>query len=587
MSSPRQPNILLIMTDEERFPPHYEGQEVADYRAKHMPGRQKIRQASVSFQRHYAASTACEPSRASLFTGHYPSLHGVSQTSGMAKSSSDPGLFWLPPNTVPTIGNWLKAAGQYRTYYHGKWHISDQDLTIPGSHTGLLTTDSQGNNFPQREALYRNADRLQDYGFHGWIGPEPHGSLAANSGTIRDPGFAQQTIEMLKELEAEARVNADYQPWMAVCSFVNPHDIVFSGQSWKMIGLQQPDLSGIPVINPPTRHENLATKPRCQKDYVLDYGLMFYRQPTMDSYYQLYLYLQSKVDALIDSVYTTLSECPSLFSDTIVIFTSDHGDVLGAHGGMHQKWYNAYDECLRVPLYISTPQQRASGTARTEDGPTSHVDLLPTILQLAGVDTAVTAHTLAEDHTEVHLPVGRSLVPQLNGDSTADKPIYFMTDDEVDEGLNEISAPKITEMFFTEAAAGDNKSWQSALTSGLAQRATQQPYRPVIEPHHIETVIARIDGTLYKLSRYFENPRFVGNAVGNPDQTAAQYYVPDEWEMYDLDRDPSETNNLLSGLASPEPCAQLIAQLKALLVEQRQTKRLRPTTLNINAEMPH
>ncbi|GAB6044093.1 sulfatase-like hydrolase/transferase [Endothiovibrio diazotrophicus] len=597
----RRPNILLIMTDEERFPPDYEGEQVADWREQHLTGRNKIRDAAVSFTRHYAGSTACEPSRATLFTGQYPSLHGVSQTSGLAKNSSDPGLFWLPPNSVPTLGNWFRAGSDYRTFYHGKWHISDQDLIIPGSHNGLLTTDAEGNVYPEREALYRKANRLADYGFDGWIGPEPHGALANNAGLMRDPGFAQQTIDMLQQLEQEAATDADYRPWLAVCSFVNPHDIVFSGQSWQLVGLPEPDLSGIPVIDPPTRHEALCHKPRCQRDYVLNYGQFYYRQPTTDAYYQLYLYLQQQVDRQIESVYDALLGCPTIANDTVVIFTSDHGDVLGAHGGMHQKWYNAYDECIRVPLLISTPQQRSGGQSSHRDATTSHVDLLPTMLELAGIDAEAAGERLAQNHTEVHRPVGRSLLPLING-SGNDQPIYFMTDDEVDKGLSEAAPPKFTELYLATRAqnAGFPNPNESAeegregitpggvisteLALGRPVSTRQQlPYRPVIQPHHIETVITRIDGTLYKLSRYFENPRFTGNAVGNPDGGAEQYFVPDEWELYDLDGDPEERDNLLSPCADKAPDAQLVASLKQQLREQRKAKRLLPTTLNRNA----
>ena len=70
--------------------------------------------------------------------------------------------------------------------------------------------------------------------------------------------------------------------------------------------------------------------------------------------------------------------------DTIVVFTSDHGDMLGAHGGMQQKWCNAYDESVRVPMIVKGP-----GVATKEGGiatPTSHVDLIPTLMGLAGID---------------------------------------------------------------------------------------------------------------------------------------------------------------------------------------------------------
>src|SRR4051794_13492340 len=91
------PNILLIMTDEERYPPPYETAEVAEFRRTQLTSRERIRSGGVELHRHYAGST-CVPSRATLFTGQYPSLHGVTSTDGIAKQANDPGVHWLDPD---------------------------------------------------------------------------------------------------------------------------------------------------------------------------------------------------------------------------------------------------------------------------------------------------------------------------------------------------------------------------------------------------------------------------------------------------------------------------------------------------------
>ena len=111
----RRPNILVIMTDEERYPPIYEDEALRRFRREQLPGQQALRARACEFHRHHAASSACAPSRASLFTGHYPTLHGVRATDGAAKSARDPNMFWLEPNTVPTLGHYFQAAG-YRTF---------------------------------------------------------------------------------------------------------------------------------------------------------------------------------------------------------------------------------------------------------------------------------------------------------------------------------------------------------------------------------------------------------------------------------------------------------------------------------------
>ena len=77
---------------------------------------------------------------------------------------------WLDPATVPTLGDWFRAAG-YDTYYRGKWHISHADLIAPGTHEGLKTNDASGSILPGTVDLYDRADRLDQYGFHGWVGP--------------------------------------------------------------------------------------------------------------------------------------------------------------------------------------------------------------------------------------------------------------------------------------------------------------------------------------------------------------------------------------------------------------------------------
>ena len=83
---PQRPNILLITTDQQRDPPGYESVELKAWRREGLKGVQSLRDTGVTFGRHYIMSAACTPSRSSYLTGHYPSLHGVTQTDGLGKS---------------------------------------------------------------------------------------------------------------------------------------------------------------------------------------------------------------------------------------------------------------------------------------------------------------------------------------------------------------------------------------------------------------------------------------------------------------------------------------------------------------------
>ncbi|CAM2010129.1 sulfatase-like hydrolase/transferase [Acanthopleuribacter pedis] len=113
-----RPNILLILTDEERYPPSYEDAVLQAFRADHLPGRQALCENALVFNNHTIGSSACVPSRATLFTAHYPSLHGATQTAGVTKNNFDREMFWLQP----TMGNGFRAGG-YRTFYHVKWDM--------------------------------------------------------------------------------------------------------------------------------------------------------------------------------------------------------------------------------------------------------------------------------------------------------------------------------------------------------------------------------------------------------------------------------------------------------------------------------
>src|SRR5262245_11167923 len=118
-----RPNVLFIMTDEERYRPPYEAEALVEFRRTQLPARERLRAQSRELHRHYAGATACTPSRTTLFTGQYASLHGVADTDGLAKQATDPAMHFLDPDTVPTMGDW--------------WHISHPDLIIPGTHESL------------------------------------------------------------------------------------------------------------------------------------------------------------------------------------------------------------------------------------------------------------------------------------------------------------------------------------------------------------------------------------------------------------------------------------------------------------------
>ncbi len=560
----KKPNFLIFMVDEERYPPVYETEAVKAFRKKNLKAQEAMRKEGIEFHRHYAAATACSPSRASFYTGQYPSLHGVSQTTGAAKGSFDPDVFWLDASSVPTMGDYFRAAG-YRTFYKGKWHVSHADIILPGSHDALesyeVFTGKNGKIVPRPVPriidLYLSANRLNDYGFTGWIGPEPHGNLQQNCGTNRDPGFAKQTLQVLDELEAEhKKAGPEASPWLIVNSFVNPHDLVLFGLAWERFGY--PYTRGVvpDIPPPPTEGEKLDTKPRCQQSYVDTYPKMLMPQPTVEIYRQFYYYLQKEVDRHISTVFKRLQNS-DFYENTIVIFTSDHGEMLGAHGNMHQKWHSAYEEAVHVPLIISNPLLFKE--PRSTEMLTSHVDVIPTLLGLAGIDLKRVQKILRDDHNEVRRLVGRDLSPVVTGKAGADRngaPLYFMTDDEPSKGLNQ--------------------------TNPL----TGKPYDAVIEPDHLESVFAVLPtaegGQLWKYTRYFDNPQFWSSPFQSDTVTVKGKTitktkpVKPEFEMYNVTEDPLEEDNLARRSRKSPELKKVQEELEEMLKRQRERKRIYP-----------
>ncbi|MDN4608342.1 sulfatase-like hydrolase/transferase [Sporosarcina highlanderae] len=579
----KKPNFLFIIVDEERYPLVYENEELTKWRKTHLKTQELLRNNGMCFSNHYIGSTACAPSRATLFTGQYPSLHGVTQTPGAAKGSFDDDLFWLDQNTVPTMGDYFRTAN-YRTFWKGKWHISEEDILIPGTHDSLLSYDpNTGIPDPTNTRSYARADRLEPYGFSGWIGPEPHGSDPRNSGSSaamgvsgRDAIYAEEVVSLIDELEKGH--TKESKPWLIVSSFVNPHDIVLLGLFTRWLPTFNFKIDpSVPIIPPaPTADECLQTKPTAQQSYRDTYQLAL--QPTFDTDFlrRFYFSLQKEVDNEMFKVFEALRNS-IFYEDTIIVFTSDHGDLLGSHGGLFQKWHNAYEESLHVPLIIHSPKL-FSGRQQTEML-TSHVDIIPTLLGLADISIDYAQDMLRRDHTEVHPLVGRDLTPLLKGKkkfSRAGEPLYFMTDDEFSKGLNQVTL-------------------------------TGKPYESVTQPNHLETVITTMktgnnqSEEKWKLSRYYDNPQFWSDP-GVKDQTTVTKGTfpisenseaaltitttktepaPTQYELYNVTTDPYEEKNLAHPQFATSETKFIQHTLLKILEKQSKQKRLSPTSGNV------
>jgi arylsulfatase A-like enzyme len=344
---PDRPNILFIIVDQMRAPRWFPAQSQLDAL---LPNVARIRRVATSFENHYTAANMCVAARGTLLTGLYPHQTGCMLTKLITSSTLSPGF--------PTWGTMLREQG-YETTWYGKWHLGPEPDKTPGG--------------------------LEAYGFDGGTYPSPNGN--PEQGLQKDPDIANQFISWFE--------TAKNGPWATAVSFVNPHDInwwprfTLSNET-EAINSVDYRFDGVPP-NLETTSQLQANKPRLQtalqETMNLASGVVPDIGPLDDNLWvnslTLYLWYQQQVDAQIGRVLDTLYSKPKLAANTIVVFTSDHGEYAGSHG-LRAKGGALYEEGIHVPLYIVDPHRHLSkGKATVRRQFTSSVDIAPLMLTLA------------------------------------------------------------------------------------------------------------------------------------------------------------------------------------------------------------
>jgi choline-sulfatase len=179
------------------------------------------------------------------------------------------------------------------------------------------------------------------------------------------------------------------KPFCLFISLVNPHDIgVYPGSSmkpsaWEQAGYRREDFAHLGINLPSNYADDLSTKPKIQKQAreAYDKQAPLNDEQARVDYVNFYAYLHTVVDKHIMTVLDTLEET-DLTNDTIILRFADHGEG-GLSHGMREKAYTAYEEMIHVPLIVHNPKlyPEPLETSAFYD----HLDLLPTILDLAGV----------------------------------------------------------------------------------------------------------------------------------------------------------------------------------------------------------
>lgn len=511
MTRTGRPNILLITTDQERY-------RLPTSAGFALPQRERLMAQGLTFRNHHATTAPCTPSRSVMYTGqHVPHTHMFDNLDfPYVDSMSD---------KLETLGTMMRAAGYY-TAYKGKWHLS-----------GGLAGSDDGKPKP---AL---ADALERFGFSDFstLGDDhgkPWGGHTLDAGTATDVGGW---------LATRGRDVAKQQPWLMVASFINPHDIMFidSDGAGAVQETRGPfKIRAAPATElyakdwqpelPASFADDLSTKPVAQRDYQtlmnLAVGTMpLDREDMWRANLNYYLNCLREVDLQIGVVLDAL-ERSGMAANTIVVFTSDHGEMGGAHG-LRQKGPLVYQENVNVPLVIRHPDA-IGGT--TTDALSSAVDLVPTLLALAGVNQTLRR---AEFPELVGYDVSDLIAHPAGKGPRGDRGLLFTYD-----ALNSV------DVGFWVHIAGlmEQRVFHGKFINLLH-------LRPDLRKRGF--IRGVFDGR-YKLARYFAPTDY------NRPQTFESLLAANDVELYDVATDPHEMTNLAR---DPLSAKQLLTALNTKL----------------------
>jgi arylsulfatase len=361
-----RPNILLVVSDQERerswLPP-----------SVRLPWRERLRAGGIELANHFTHSSPCSPSRATIATGRYLPGHGVYDNTVLPWHHS-------LDTSVPTIGSVMRDAG-YRSPYIGKWHLT-----------------------------YGPEPPMEAYGYSDWEGNDQHFMGWPGTGVYFDPIIADSAARWLDVNATRGRSDG---PWFLTVALVNPHDVMWfpidqpayrathrdelerveaflQSARWKegeaVPAYADPYPEVVDTL-PDNFDDDLITKPACHRQWRWDqqHWLAGHIDPADQVSWRrqldYYVRLHELADQSLGTVLLALERCAA-WDDTVIVFTSDHGDMCGSHG-LRSKGPFVYDEIMKVPCYVMGPGIAAG--ARSE-ALSSHVDLATTICALADVD---------------------------------------------------------------------------------------------------------------------------------------------------------------------------------------------------------
>jgi choline-sulfatase len=367
------PNILIVMADQLNGTLFPDGP--ADF--LHAPHLKALAARSALFVNNYTASPLCAPGRASFMSGQLPSRTRVYDNA--AEFASD----------IPTYAHHLRAAGYY-TCLSGKMHFVGPDQ-LHGFEE-RLTTDIYPADFAWTPDYRKPGERI-DWWYHNLNSVTAAGVAETTNQMEYDDEVAFHATQKLYQL-ARNSSDAERKPWCLTVSFTHPHDpYVARPKYWDLY-------EDCPALEPEVGFISYEKQdPHSRRLYLASDHANFdisdeQIRRSRRGYFASISYLDDKVGELL-----SVLERTRMLDDTVVLFCSDHGDMLGERG----LWFKMcfYEGSARVPLMVAGADIKAGRI----DAPVSNLDILPTLCDIAGIDLGGIA-----PWTD-----GQSLVPVIGG----------------------------------------------------------------------------------------------------------------------------------------------------------------------------
>ncbi|NKB59687.1 MAG: sulfatase-like hydrolase/transferase [Alphaproteobacteria bacterium] len=378
--SVKQPNILFVLTDQQRL------DSMAAYGNRWIDARHMDALAARSFvfENCYCTQPVCTPSRGSLMTGLYPHATGVVRN-----------RIPLPADT-PSLGELMPD--DYYNAHMGKWHLGDDVIAQRGFDTWIAIEDFHRRDYSKKE--YRNIEPA----YNDWLrehGVEPPPWTTSYEAWAGGAGLTEEQTQAGFLGHVASKFIRDYpsgpntgKPWLLQVNFFEPHppytgplndlydhDAIEVGPAF----MQRPDTGSL--VN------------RLRADFYLGGGnnpLGLAGGDAHDTTSEAgwrklrtqYFANVTLVDRQLGKILAALEETGQA-DNTIIVFSSDHGEMAGDHGMCEKR--NLYEEASRVPLLIHVPWLNKGASTRIP-GSISHVDILPTLLEFAGAESLPNIH---------------------------------------------------------------------------------------------------------------------------------------------------------------------------------------------------